>query len=62
MGIRDVQGTLVATPSDDVGRDLNTVSLDREMGKLATNTFHYDALTEIMARRFDQLKRTVGEV
>jgi flagellar basal-body rod protein FlgB len=60
-GIRDVQGTLVATPSDDVGRDLNTVSIDREMAKLATNTFHYNASAEILSRAFDQLKRTVTE-
>ena len=59
--IRNVQGTLVATPSDDVGRDLNTVSIDREMAKLATNTLHYNASAEILSRAFDQLKRTVSE-
>jgi flagellar basal-body rod protein FlgB len=59
--IRDVQGTLVATPSNDIGRDLNTVSIDQEMAKLATNTFHYNASTELLSRAFDQLKRTVTE-
>ena len=59
--IRNVQGTLVVTPSDDVGRDLNTVSIDQEMAKLATNTMHYNASTEILSRAFDQLKRTVSE-
>jgi len=59
--IRDVQGTLVITPSNDVGRDLNTVSIDQEMAKLATNTFHYNASAEIVSRAFDQLKRTVTE-
>ncbi len=59
--IHNVQGTLVATPSDDVGRDLNTVSIDREMAKLATNTLHYNASAEILSRAFDQLKRTVSE-
>src|SRR5215470_4449721 len=34
--IRDVQGTLVAAPSDNVGHDLNTVSMDQEMAKLTT--------------------------
>jgi flagellar basal-body rod protein FlgB len=56
-----VQGTLVATPSDDVGRDLNTVSIDREMAKLTTNTLHYNGSVEILSRAFDQLKRTVSE-
>jgi len=60
--IRDVQGTLVATPSNDIGRDLNTVSLDREMAKLTTNTFHYNAVADILSRRFDGLKRITTEV
>src|SRR5215510_3796785 len=59
--IGNVQGTLVATPSDDVGRDLNTVSIDREMAKLTTNTLHYNGSVEILSRAFDQLKRTVSE-
>jgi flagellar basal-body rod protein FlgB len=59
--LRDVQGTLVVTPSNDVGRDLNTVSIDQEMAKLATNTFHYNASVELLSRAFDQLKRTVTE-
>ena len=59
--MHNVQGTLVATPSDDVGRDLNTVSIDREMAKLTTNTLHYNASAEILSRAFDQLKRTVSE-
>jgi len=59
--IRNVQGTLVVTPSDDVGHDLNTVSIDQEMAKLTTNTLHYNASAEILSRAFDQLKRTVSE-
>jgi flagellar basal-body rod protein FlgB len=59
--IPNVQGTLVVTPSDDVGHDLNTVSIDQEMAKLTTNTLHYNASAEILSRAFDQLKRTVSE-
>jgi len=59
--IRDVQGTLVVAPSDDIGRDLNTVSIDHEMAKLTTNTLHYNASAEILSRAFDQLKRTVSD-
>jgi flagellar basal-body rod protein FlgB len=59
--IRNVQGTLVVTPSDDIGHDLNTVSIDQEMAQLATNTMHYNASAEILSRAFDQLKRTVSE-
>ena len=59
--LRDVQGTLVVTPSDDVGRDFNTVSIDQEMARVATNTLHYNASAEVLSRAFDQLKRTIGE-
>ena len=59
--LRNVQGTLVVTPSDDVGHDLNTVSIDQEMAKLTTNTLHYNPSAEILSRAFDQLKRSVSE-
>ncbi len=56
-----VQGTLVAVPSNDVGGDLNTVSIDQEMEKLTVNTFHYNASAELMSRLFAQLKRVINE-
>jgi flagellar basal-body rod protein FlgB len=59
--IHEVQGTLAASPSDDVGNDLNTVSLDQEMSRLTINTFYYNASTEIMRRMFSQLRRTISE-
>jgi flagellar basal-body rod protein FlgB len=59
--VAEVQGTLVASPSDDVGRDLNTVSLDQEMGKLTVNTFHYNTSIELLGRFFNTLQRTIGE-
>ncbi|RMF89195.1 MAG: flagellar basal body rod protein FlgB [Nitrospinota bacterium] len=60
-GTRDGEGKLVASPSDDVGRDLNTVSLDQEMARLTTNMLNYNVSTEILTRLFDQLKRTITE-
>ena len=56
-----VQGQVVATPSDDVGRDLNTVSVDREMAALTKNTFHYNASTEILSRLFAKIRRAISE-
>ena len=61
QGLRDVQGTLVASPSDDVGRDRNSVSVDREMAELTTNTLQYNASAEMLSRMFDQLKRTISD-
>ena len=59
--VAEVQGTLVASPSDDVGSDLNTVSLDQEMGKLTVNTFHYNTSIELLSRFFNTLQRTISE-
>ena len=59
--VREVQGTLVVSPSDDVGRDRNSVSLDREMAALTTNTLHYNASAEMLSRILDQLRRTISE-
>ena len=59
--VHEVQGRLVARPSDDVGRDLNSVSVDHEMAALTTNAFHYNASTEILSRLFSSLRRTINE-
>ncbi|MGE3540092.1 MAG: flagellar basal body rod protein FlgB [Candidatus Tectimicrobiota bacterium] len=59
--VRDVQGSLVAAPSDDIGRDLNTVSIDHEMGKLAKNSSHYNASADLLSRLYEQMKRTISE-
>lgn len=59
--VDSVEGVLVASPSTDVGRDLNTVSMDQEMAKLTTNMLHYNASIEILSRFFDRLKRTISE-
>ena len=59
--VAEVQGVLVASPSDNVGRDLNTVSLDQEMGRLTLNAFHYNTSIEFLGRSLDQLRRVMSE-
>ncbi len=59
--VREVQGSLEASLSDDIGRDLNTVSIDREMARLTRNTSHYNASADILSRTYDQLRRTISE-
>ncbi len=54
--VQDVRGTLVAVPSDDVGFDLNGVSIDQEMSKLSLNTMHYNASIAILTRIQSQLR------
>src|SRR4029434_1184601 len=55
--IHNMQRTVFTPPPDDVGRELNTVSIDREMAKLTTNPLHYNGSVEILSRAFDQPKR-----
>lgn len=59
--IHDVQGVVVAPPSDDVGNDLNSVSIDQEMAKLTMNTFYYNASTAILSRMFAQIRHIISE-
>jgi flagellar basal-body rod protein FlgB len=59
--VTEVKGSVAASPSDDVGNDLNTVSLDQQMAKLTMNTFHYNASTEILSRMLGQVKRTITD-
>lgn len=59
--LQAVEGRVVATASDDVGNDLNTVSIDQEMERLTMNTFRYNASTEIMNRMISLLKYTINE-
>ena len=59
--VADVQGVLVASPSNDVGNDLNTVSVDQEMGRFTRNAFHYNASLEFLGRSLDQLRRVISE-
>jgi len=39
--------------------DNNSVDLDTQMGKLSENAFKIVALSQILARRYDALKRTI---
>jgi flagellar basal-body rod protein FlgB len=59
--VAEVQGRVVASSSDNAGSDLNTVSLDQEMGRFTTNMLHYNTSIEFLSRYMDKLRRTIGE-
>jgi flagellar basal-body rod protein FlgB len=59
--VQEVQGRLVARPSGDVGRDLNTVSMDREMAHVTTNAMHYNASVDMLGRLLASIRRTIQE-
>lgn len=52
-GVGDVQGRYV------YGQD--SVDLDKEMGELAKNSMVYDALTEVIKKKFDGLSRAIAD-
>jgi flagellar basal-body rod protein FlgB len=59
--VAEVQGRVVASLSNNVGSNLNTVSLDQEMGRFTTNTLHYNTSVELLSRYMDTLRRTISE-
>lgn len=63
-------GNLQSTPSPEVRLsatngakrlDGNTVSVEKEMTRLAENTFMYQATAEFIARKFSGLKNAINE-
>jgi flagellar basal-body rod protein FlgB len=52
-GFKDVEGRYV------YGQD--SVDLDKEMGELAKNNMAYDALTEIIRKKFDGLNKVIAD-
>jgi flagellar basal-body rod protein FlgB len=59
--VHQVKGVIGIPPSDDVGNDLNTVSIDQQMAKLTMNTFQFNASTEILSRMLAQIKRVITD-
>jgi flagellar basal-body rod protein FlgB len=48
--------SVFADPATAPGNDGNTVSMEREMGKLSANSIRYRAATEMLSRRIGLLK------
>jgi flagellar basal-body rod protein FlgB len=55
----DVQPTLDKTRQTTLRKDGNTVDLDREMAKLSENNLMYDALAQIVSKKFQGLKDAI---
>lgn len=55
----DVQPTLEETEQTTLRKDGNTVDLDREMAKLSENNLMYDALAQVISKKFAGLKDAI---
>ncbi len=60
-GSRRTEGVEIVTVGTPSGLDGNSVSLEREMVKLAENTVMYNATARILSLRFQMLKEAIRE-
>ncbi|NBX69355.1 MAG: flagellar basal body rod protein FlgB [Proteobacteria bacterium] len=59
--IESVEGRISQEPFSEVGQDLNTVDMDREMAAMNKNDVKYSANTQALSRKFLLLKYAIGE-
>ena len=57
----DVEATVSQDPVSEMGQDLNTVDMDREMAAMTKNETQYSASTQIINKKFGLLKYAIGE-
>jgi len=63
-GVNDVQSVearISEEPFSEVGQDLNTVDMDREMAAMNKNDVKYSANSQAISRKFLLLKYAIGE-
>lgn len=59
--VQSVEGRISQEPFSEVGQDLNTVDMDREMAAMNKNDVKYSANSQALSRKFLLLKYAIGE-
>lgn len=59
--ILSVEAQIVQDPQSEMGQDLNTVDMDREMAAMTKNDIQYSANTQMINKKFSFLKYAIGE-
>lgn len=59
--LASVKGTISQEPFSEVGQDLNSVDMDKEMAAMSKNDVKYAANTQALSRKFLLLKYAIGE-
>lgn len=59
--ISSVKPFVYEDPYSEIGQDLNTVDMDREMAELTKNDVKYSAATQTISKKFALLKYAIGE-
>ncbi len=60
-GIASVEPIVYEDPEAEVGNDLNTVDMDREMSQMTKNDIKYSAAAEAISKKFALLKYAISE-
>lgn len=58
--INSFSAQVTQDPDSELGQDLNTVDMDREMARLAKNDMQYSAATQAVSKRFALLKYAIA--
>jgi flagellar basal-body rod protein FlgB len=59
--VASIQPVISEDPEAEVGQDLNSVDMDREMAALTKNDVKYSAATQAISRKFALLKYAISE-
>lgn len=59
--IHQVKAQITEDPHSELGQDLNTVDMDREMAAMTKNDIQYSAGTQLINKKFFFLKYAIGE-
>ncbi|NBT58682.1 flagellar basal body rod protein FlgB [bacterium] len=59
--ILSVEANITQDPHSEMGQDLNTVDMDREMAAMTKNDVQYSAGTQMVNKKFFFLKYAIGE-
>lgn len=59
--IASVKPIIFDDPRSELGQDLNSVDMDREMAALTKNDVKYSASTQAISRKFNLLKYAISE-
>lgn len=61
VAINDVKPSIYEDAISEMGQDLNTVDMDREMAALNKSDVKYSAATQAISKKFNILKYAIGE-
>jgi len=59
--IASITPVIYEDPNSEVGSDLNSVDMDREMAEMTKNDLKYSAATQAISKKFALLKYAIGE-